>query len=235
MIEITSLASGSKGNCYVLRSAGRILLIEAGIPISAIRRGTKYQLTKVDACLVTHEHGDHSKAAKDLLKLGVPVYMSAGTKGELNLNSYHPVIPITNKMQPVGSSWHIFPFRVEHDAAEPLGFMVRGPEDDDLLYVTDTYYLGLRFTSPIHYMMIECNYSLDIIKRNVERGVIPQAHKNRVMKSHMELSTIQGIIDANDLSQCREIWLLHLSDANSDAERFRDQVEAWAGIPVKVA
>jgi len=40
-----------------------------------------------------------------------------------------------------------------------------------------------------------------------------------------------AMLKANDLSKCREIHLLHLSDGNSDEQLMRQKVEAATGIP----
>lgn len=51
----------------------------------------------------------------------------------------------------------------------------------------------------------------------------------------MSLETVKGFLAANDLSRVREIWLLHLSDDHSDAERFRREVMELTGKEVHVA
>lgn len=50
------LASGSNGNCYLVDDGTTTILLDAGIPIKQIQRGSKFRLSKVSSCLVTHEH-----------------------------------------------------------------------------------------------------------------------------------------------------------------------------------
>lgn len=50
------LASSSKGNCYILESSGKKLLLECGINIKDIKRGLNFDFREVVGCLVSHEH-----------------------------------------------------------------------------------------------------------------------------------------------------------------------------------
>jgi phosphoribosyl 1,2-cyclic phosphodiesterase len=55
------------------------------------------------------------------------------------------------------------------------------------------------------------------------------------MRGHMSIEQTREMLLSNDLSKVREIWLIHLSDSNSDAEAFRDDIQAATGKPVYVA
>ena len=56
MIEIKALASGSKGNCYLISDNSTNIIIECGISIDRIRRGGDFMLGEIKACLISHEH-----------------------------------------------------------------------------------------------------------------------------------------------------------------------------------
>jgi hypothetical protein len=51
----------------------------------------------------------------------------------------------------------------------------------------------------------------------------------------MSLERVISMMKANDLSRCRAIWLLHLSDANSNEELMRRKVQETVGVPVYIA
>ena len=55
-MKLKVLASGSKGNCYILESPTGVLLIEAGIPWKEILKGLDFNLKGVVGCLISHEH-----------------------------------------------------------------------------------------------------------------------------------------------------------------------------------
>ena len=70
-MKLKVLASGSKGNCYILESPTGSLLIEAGIHWKEILKGLDYDISKVVACLISHEHKDHSKAVIEVMSAGI--------------------------------------------------------------------------------------------------------------------------------------------------------------------
>ncbi len=59
--------------------------------------------------------------------------------------------------------------------------------------------------------------------------------KSRLLQSHFGLDNVKDMLRANDLSKLREVWLLHLSDSNSDADRFKREVQEITGTVVQVA
>jgi len=232
-MKLKILASGSKGNCYVLESPTGSLLIECGLPWWEIQKGLDFDLSDVLGCLISHEHQDHAKAVNDIMKAGIDCYMSRGTAEALGLSG-HRVHIIKARQQFRIGTWTILPFETQHDAAEPLGFLLANRDGDKLLYATDTYYIRYRFHGLTH-IMIECNYSLDILRRNVEAEAVPKELKNRILRSHFSLDNVKEFLKTNDLSHVQEIWLLHLSDGNSDAERFKREIQELTGKMVFIA
>ena len=120
------------------------------------------------------------------------------------------------------------PFETEHDVVEPLGFVIMN-ESDCMVFATDTYFIKPRFTGLTH-VCVECNWSHEALSPGLD-----PARKKRLMESHMSLKTLKGFLLANDLKNVKEIHLLHLSDENSEAERFESEIQALTGIPVFVA
>lgn len=233
-MDIRVLASGSRGNAYLVSDGVTPILLECGLSIKQIRQGLGFGLTEIAACLVTHEHQDHSKAIRDVLRAGVYVYASPGTIGTLRLTN-HRLKPIKSLDTFRIGTWVIKAFETQHDAVEPLGFLLHSRASNErLLYATDTYYIRYKFPGLTH-IMVECNYAADILEANVKRGSVPEVLKKRLLTSHFSLDNVKEFLKANDLSQVREIWLLHLSDGNSDAERFKREVQALTGRPVYIA
>lgn len=233
MIEIKALASSSKGNCYWISDGRTPLLLECGINYRNIQKQLNFQTSNIAGCLVTHEHKDHSKGVSDVMKAGIDCYMSAGTAEAIGAKG-HRIKHIQAKQQFNLGTWTILPFNIEHDVAEPLGFLLANNVGDKLLFATDTYYIKYRFKNLTH-IMIESNYSLEILNENIAAGRVPQVMKKRLMRSHFSLENVKDLLRANDLSKVQEIWLLHLSDNNSDENLFKKTIQETTGKTVYIA
>lgn len=220
-MNFKTIASGSTGNCYLLETDTGSLLIEAGIPIKKTKRALGFDFSNIQGCLVTHEHGDHSKAIKDIAKLGIDVYASEGTLNALNCTG-HRFIPVAhNKAKTIGD-FEVLPFKTEHDSVEPLGFLIRYG-NKKMLFATDTYYLRYKFNGLTH-IAIECNYVKSVMEEGLTNGTIDIKRVARTMKSHMNLENLTEFLKSNDLSKVEEIHLLHLSDDNSSIPIIKNEI-----------
>lgn len=230
-MEIRVLASGSGGNAYRVSDGHTPLLLECGIRFKELREGLRYKVTELAGCLISHSHADHAKAVHDMIKAGVDCYMSEQTAQEIGAAG-HCVHAVSALQQFTIGSWTILPFDAVHDAY-CLGFLLASG-DERLLYLTDSAFCRYRFEGLTH-LMIEANYSADILRANVESGVIDPALRYRILRNHMSLERVKDMLKANDLSRVREVHLLHLSSDNSDAARFKAEVERLTGKPTYIA
>jgi phosphoribosyl 1,2-cyclic phosphodiesterase len=232
MIEIRALASGSKGNCYHVTDGSTPILLECGIRFKDIRRNLNFNTSSIVGCLVTHEHKDHCAGLNDVLKAGINVYMSEGTATAIDVK-HHRMKTVQAKQQFQLGTWTILPFDVQHDVSEPLGFLLLNKQGEKLLFATDTYYIKYKFKGLTH-IMVECNYSLKILNENIATGRVPKVMRKRLLRSHFSLENVKDFLKANDLSRVQEIWLLHLSDNNSDARLFKQEIMELTGKMVYV-
>lgn len=166
------------------------------------------------------------------MKAGIDCYMSQGTAEALGLFG-HRVHIIKARQQFQLGTFTVLPFELNHDVFN-LGFLLANQEGEKLLYASDTSYIRYRFRGLTH-IMIEANYSLDILKRNVDAGTVPKELKNRILKSHFSLENVKKFLQANDLGKVQEIWLLHLSEQNSCEKRFKEEVQKITGKPTYIA
>ncbi len=223
------LSSSSAGNLYLLRDRDRSLAIECGIRFKEMRRHLEFNLAGLDGVLLSHCHGDHAKAAKEVLAAGVEIFALAKTLEALHINGHHnahvvePLTAITIK-----GNWRVLPFDLRHDV--PIsGFLIEAG-GEKLIYITDTAYVPYRF-SALTIIAIEANYSEATLRDSGEAAT----RKMRSLRYHMSLERVLGFLAMNDLASVREIHLLHLSDAHSDADLFKRTVEEATGKPVYVA
>jgi phosphoribosyl 1,2-cyclic phosphodiesterase len=231
-MEIHVLASSSAGNCYRVSDGSTPLLLECGIRFADIRQKLHFHLSEIAGCIISHEHGDHSKSVKNVIKAGIDCYMSKGTAEALGVSGHRVKVIKAREQFQVGT-WTILPFKTEHDSAEPLGFLMASG-NKKVLFATDTAYIRYRFEGLTH-ILIECNYDIDVLDQNVKAGVLPEEMRKRIRRSHLELQNVKEFFRANDLSQVEQIYLLHLSDNNSDAERFKREIMEITGKPTFIS
>ncbi len=226
-MRFESFASSSAGNLYTVTDAdGHRLAIECGMSIARIREALDFKLAQLDGVLVSHSHDDHCRAARDIMRVGgAHVYASHQTLKAIE-DGYLGRTLSPGIVEQIGA-FHVLPFETHHDVAGSLGFVVlsRGAA---LLFAIDTSHVPMNFVGLTH-IALECNFALDLLYESHAE------HRTRVVKNHMSLERVIETLARTDLSKVREIHLLHLSDAHSDAERFQREVEAATGKPVHVA
>ena len=226
-MDIKVIASGSKGNCYRISDGSTTLLLECGIRFESIQADCGYKTSNISGCLVTHRHGDHAKSVKKLIQRGIPVY------GPQDLAEAYEGVTVWEPLQyhRIGSMT-VLPFAVKHDV-ECHSYQIETDDGEKLLYVTDTAYVHYTFAGLTH-IMIEANYSKTQMINNMGKGRLPEYLVKRIMKSHMSIETLLEMLRANDMKSVKQIYLLHLSSLNSNAEQFKELVQRQTGAEVYV-
>ena len=177
---------------------------------------------------------DHIKYAKNFAEKGIDIYASEGTFNAIGLQGHRlKVIKSLNQFS-IGN-FIILPFDTQHDAAEPLGFLIQyKPTGEKLIYATDTYYIKYKFNK-LNYLLLECNYNKEIAKENAKNGVINKTRYSRLLESHFSLENVIKFLKSNDLSYAKNIVLCHLSDTNSNQDIMLNEVYATTKIKTTVA
>lgn len=240
-MEIEVLGTGSSGNCYKVKIGKATLLLECGLPYKVIQKKLNFKISEIDACLVTHEHMDHAKAVKDLMKAGVDCYMTKGTAEVLGINehrlkTFRP-FEKARYYSEVIEGLIVLPFEAVHDVAEPVSYYIRTysryDKEESLVFVTDTAYMKYKIPA-CDVLMIECNYVKSVLDEKDKQGEINVSLRNRIVKNHMSLETLVEALKAADLSRTKKIYVLHLSDLNSDEEMIKRTIQEITGIEVVV-
>ena len=146
-MKLHVLGSSSSGNCYLFQSekTGEVLAVEAGVKFNKVKKVLDFNLNSIVGCIVSHEHGDHAKCVGDFINACIPCYMSQGTKHALGFSSSYWAKGLLPFEQVVINGFRVIPFPVQHDAAEPYGYLIRHEECGTVLFATDTYFLKYKF------------------------------------------------------------------------------------------
>lgn len=233
-MELQIIGTGSKGNAYVLSNGDEALLIECGVNIKDIKKALDFNLSKVVGCITTHNHLDHAKSMLEVTRCGIDVYASKGTLLDRSCFSLPRTKAIKSRETVQIGNFKVLAFDVKHDAAEPLGFLIEHPDCGKVLFLTDTYYCEYTFKG-LNNIIIEANYSKEIIDRKFGADSGKEFLRNRILKSHFSLANCKDMLSANDLAKVNNIVLIHLSDSNSDEIQFQKEVAELTGKNVTVA
>lgn len=221
-MNFTAYASSSKGNLYALEDGQSSILIECGLPYKEMARLLPKPPTSYDSCVISHLHGDHcnKRSAASLLERGVSVLFGESLRDGVTFGTIK-----------------VKSFEVKHDVPN-YGFIFRSSADGETcVFLIDTFYcpiIGSEFGTP-EIVAIECNFMSDII-RGCNRA-------DRLLGTHMSLEQCIKTLETMDLSQTREIHLLHMSrsyckscgDYHCDEDQCVYDVQDATGVPVFVA
>lgn len=242
-MKMVCFGSSSSGNCYYAelnRKDGQPpvkLLLEAGIPYKEIvRKATNegIDLTQIDAVLVTHSHMDHCRAVIDLQSRGAVVFANKAITG----GTYKTTLE-DGVLKVIAPNTTVLPFLVEHDAPDPFGFFI-STGVERILFVNDCKYFKADLSKiQFDYIMIESNYdgqTIHFAYQNAKEEHDAQNIKRyeRLINSHMSISHCIDQLNKLDLSHCKAIFLMHLSDRHANENVFKMRVNQATKIPTFV-
>ncbi len=188
MIRLYSLGSGSRGNAFALESADGVFLLDAGFSLKEITRRAEQvglDLGKLVAVAITHEHGDHARAVRRLVKQGVPIIATEGTHRALGVPADQRVLLRSSSVVEVGP-FSVASSRTLHDAAEPAALVVESAGVRvGLAYDFGRATVGLRYLlRDVDAVILESNYD-EVLLRTSE---YPASVQHRIAGSGGHLS-----------------------------------------------
>ena len=218
-MKLKVIGSGSDGNCYLLDDGVQILIIEAGVSFREVKEAINYEVSRIVGVLSSHEHLDHRKFLHEYEKAGIKCFKGNAVK----ILGSKPFCTNVTKM----GDFKVYPFEVPHDVP-CYGYKIVHRDMGELVFVTDAEYVKYTFPG-VNHIMVEANYSQDILDENMNSGVIPKSLRDRIMKSHMSFDTALNMVKANKNPQLRNVILCHLSSRNSDKKRFKEDMQEVTG------
>lgn len=218
-MQLDTVGSGSKGNCYLIHNDAECIILEAGIPLKVVKKALNFRMDTVKGVLVSHEHGDHAECVKEFQKLAIPVYASSGTAA--HFQSQTGVRQISELVPVQIGNFTVIPFHVEHDASEPFGFHITHPDMGTLLFATDCSSIPYTF-SDIDHFLIECNYLEDVILQNCNNHLLSVRLMERIQQSHMSITGCADFLKSSGGANAQNLILCHLSAGNSNVEAINE-------------
>jgi phosphoribosyl 1,2-cyclic phosphodiesterase len=224
---ISSLNSGSNGNCYYIGNETDAILIDAGISCRETEKRMKrlgLSMALVKAIFISHEHADHISGITTLSKKHkLPVYITQNTLRNSGLNlPLELVYPFSPTQSINVGALAIKAFVKSHDAIDPHSFVVSF-NDLHVGVFTDIGYpcqQVMNHFSQCHAVFLESNYCEDML----ENGGYPYFLKKRISGDKGHLSNRQALdlflrYKADHLSH---LLLSHLSKNNNSPQLVND-------------
>lgn len=213
MMQFTLLASGSKGNSFLLENEGTKILIDCGTTkkylISALHE-QHVEISDLDALVITHDHADHISQIRHFKDIDIysPVKIN-----DIEVFDVRPLQKFT-----VGTL-EFTPIALSHDAYHTTGYII-SDGIEKLVYVTDTGYVNERyipFMKSADWIVMESNHDVAMLMQSRR----PQFLKQRICGDDGHLNNedcaevINKIVDENT----KMIILAHISQEANTREK----------------
>lgn len=228
--ELHVLASGSDGNCSVIKANGTALMVDAGLSGRKIERlldRTGLGPADISAVLLTHEHSDHVRGAGVLARRhGMPVYGNRNTleSSKLGFGVNREVFKTNEQFQ--FGPLSVLPLPVSHNAAEPnaFSFTLSG---HSCLVASDLGTVNLTILSEMEradLVMVEANHDMEMLIN----GPYPPFLKRiiRGEKGHLSNADCGRALKAT-AREGRSVFLSHLSKNNNTPQIARETVARY--------
>lgn len=216
------IASGSKGNCTLIRYKNTVILIDMGITLTLLKENLELEgltVSDINGVIFTHDHGDHIRG----LKFFSPkiCYALDRTLPSASSNVCEVFKPFEIK------DIKITPLMTSHDATNPCGYYLECG-DENMVYITDSGHFcreNLNFINNPTYLILESNHDIQMLLRTNR----PQLLKDRILSDHGHLCNEDSAFAALDIigNKTKEIILAHLSEEANTPEKA---LEAWESI-----
>lgn len=220
MMRMAVLGSGSGGNATLVRCGSTHVLVDAGLSAKQLvlrMESLGVAPEQLDGILLTHEHSDHARGVDVLLrKREIPVYANALTREALSykMKSMVPWRVFRSGQDFELGDFRVQAFRIPHDAAEPVGFVLEGADTrlsmvSDVGHVTHLMRESLKGCDGIY---VEANYDPGLLEQDTKR---PWATKQRIASRHGHLSNEQTAELLSEVA-CEKLKVVMLSHLSSD-------------------
>lgn len=231
---VSSLNSGSNGNCYYIGNDRDAVLVDAGISRRETDKRLKrlgLSLKQIKAIFITHEHGDHIHGITGISrKHDIPVYITERTLHQSGLPLRDELVRIVRPYEDVQVGCiTVKGFPKLHDACDPMSFLV-SCDGVNVGVFTDIGYPCdhvRRHFAECHAAFLETNYDEEML----ELGRYPWPLKNRIRGGYGHLSNKQALrfFQENRPHFMSHLFLSHLSRDNNSPDLAKELFEKVAG------
>lgn len=213
MMKFALLASGSKGNCCIIKDENSSIIIDCGSTKKYLTQcfsKLQYDIKNTDALFVTHTHTDHISQLKMFDEV------NTYARCHLDTSNYHCLKPFDRTQIKTLSVQEI---PLSHDSNICSGYVICN-NTHKLVYITDTGYIKeeyLDYLKNADYYIFESNHDIEQLMTTRR----PMYVKQRIIGDEGHLCNEDS---AQLLSQLigentKEIVLAHISEEGNTKEK----------------
>ncbi len=200
------VASGSKGNCFILQEGKRTIVIDCGSTKKHLKESFEklnIPINSIDLLLITHTHSDHISQLS--LFDDVLVYSPVELEKRKDAKIIRPGCYFSIDKMKVSC------IPLSHDAEKTVGYVFE-TEKEKLVYVTDTGYINTSYIPKFYdadYVIMESNHDVKMLMESSR----PQYIKQRIYSDygHMSNEDCAATLEAIITNKTKEIVLAHIS------------------------
>lgn len=239
-MKMSSIVSGSSGNCILVGTNRCNVLVDAGTSKKKIELGlveNNIDPHDIDGIFITHEHSDHiSGLGVFTRKYPVPIY---GTKETLFAVKQAKSLGAIDKelfceIEPDESytikDLSIKPFKISHDALNPVAYRLEY-ENQAVAIATDMGTFDdytIEKLKNLDAVLLEANHDVNML----QVGPYPYPLKQRILgdRGHLSNEMSARLLIEILHDNIKKIFLGHLSKENNYAELAYETVRAEIAV-----
>lgn len=216
MLKFALLASGSKGNCAIIKDETASIIIDCGSTkkyLNECFHRLHYDYLNSDALFITHTHKDH------IAQLKMFDSIATYSRSKLDTHHFHLLAPFE---EVTIQSLKVKEIPLSHDCDCTSGFIIES-QGRKLVYVTDTGYVKEDYhplMSNADYYIFESNHDVEMLM-NTRRPIYV---KQRILgdKGHLCNEDSAQLLSSLIGNNTKEIVLAHISQEGNERSRAKE-------------
>ncbi len=207
------LASGSKGNCFLIQDEHVNILVDCGSTKKYLNGAFEkigFDLKELDAVFITHTHSDHISQIK--MFKDYPIY------SPVEINKTETIRVESDKPVQI-EHMTIRPLALSHDAENTTGYIFETWQEK-LVYITDTGYVKDKYIPLLQdadYIVLESNHDIEMLMQTSR----PYFLKQRIASDsgHLCNEDCASLLDKIVSPKTKMILLAHISQEANTREK----------------
>jgi len=229
MLYFASLGSGSEGNSFLVKTDKTIIMVDCGFNYKETEnRLSQLNLSysDIDHILLTHEHEDHMRAVKMILKKeDIRISCSYGTAKKIGIVEEVNLINPGNILEENDLQIEVIP--VPHDAREPCHYIFK-KDGLKIGIITDFGSLTPKIIesySNLNFLVVEANHDVNLLMKSS----YPASLKKRIFGKlgHANNDLTFELISKINKEKLKKIIFCHLSKLNNHKDIIQNTVKEF--------